>query len=74
VADPHFKAREAIIRLAHPELGEFPMHGVFPKLSDTPGSVRSLGPELGQHNKEIYEGILGIAADKLSAMNSAGII
>lgn len=74
VADPHFKAREAIIRLAHPELGEFPMHGVFPKLSDTPGSVRSLGPELGQHNEEIYEGILGIAADKLSAMRSAGII
>jgi formyl-CoA transferase len=74
VADPHFKAREAIIRLAHPELGQFPMHGVFPKLSATPGSVRSLGPELGQHNKEIYEGILGIAADKLSAMSSAGII
>ncbi|MFC6929123.1 CaiB/BaiF CoA transferase family protein [Actinomadura yumaensis] len=59
LSDPHFKAREAIIRLAHPEFGDFPMQNVFPKLSDTPGQVRSLGPELGQHNAEIYGGCSG---------------
>lgn len=47
LADPHYRAREAIIRMAHPEFGDFPMHNVFPKLSETPGEVRTLGPALG---------------------------
>jgi formyl-CoA transferase len=73
-ADPHFAAREAIVRLAHPELGEFAMHNVAPKLSDTPGRVRHVGPELGQHNEEIYHGLLGLDDDRLSSLRSAGII
>ena len=44
LSDAHFKAREAIVRLAHPTLGEFPMQNVVPKLSDTPGEVRWVGP------------------------------
>jgi formyl-CoA transferase len=73
-ADPHFAAREAIVRLAHPELGEFAMQNVFPKLSETPGSVRHVGPMLGEHNQEIYQGLLGIDDNKMSALLSAGII
>lgn len=57
LADPHYRAREAIIRMAHPEFGDFPMHNVFPKLSETPGEVRTLGPALGRHNAEIYGGL-----------------
>ncbi len=72
--DPHFKAREAIVRLVHPELGEFPMHSVFPKLSGTPGSVRSVGPELGQHNDEIYKGLLGFDDETIEALRAAGAI
>ena len=59
LADPHFSAREAIVRVPHAVFGELPMHGVFPKLSHTPGSVRWAGPELGQHNVEVLQGILG---------------
>ena len=47
LADPHFAAREAIVRLAHPELGELPMQSVFPRLSSTPGRVRHVGPRAG---------------------------
>ena len=54
LADPHFAARQAIVRLAHPDFGEFAMHNVAPKLSQTPGSVRHVGPELGEHTDEIY--------------------
>lgn len=60
LADPHFAARQAIVRLMHPELGEFPMQNVVPRLSSTPGAVRTVGPELGEHNREIYQGLLGI--------------
>ncbi|MFD2349604.1 CoA transferase [Nonomuraea ferruginea] len=47
-ADEHFAAREAIVRLPHPEFGEFPMQNVFPRLSATPGGIRSLGPRNGR--------------------------
>ncbi|MEO6943082.1 MAG: CaiB/BaiF CoA-transferase family protein, partial [Lacisediminihabitans sp.] len=73
-ADPHFAAREAIVRLAHPDLGEFPMQNVFPRLSETPGAVRHVGPALGEHNEEVYGGLLGIDADTMASMRAAGII
>lgn len=73
-ADPHFAAREAIVRLAHPEFGEIPMQNVFPKLSETPGSVRHAGPELGQHNAEVYGALLGLTADGLAELHRNGVI
>ena len=73
-ADPQFAAREAIVKLAHPELGEFAMHNVAPKLSETPGRVRHVGPELGEHNEDIYQGLLGLDADAMSSLRSAGVI
>jgi formyl-CoA transferase len=72
--DPHFAARQAIIRMIHPEFGEMAMQNVFPRLSDTPGEVRWLGPELGQHNDEIYCGLLGRSSAELRALESAGIL
>jgi formyl-CoA transferase len=73
-ADPHFAAREAIVKLAHPELGEFAMHNVAPKLSGTPGRVRHVGPELGEHNEDIYQGLLGLDDGAMSSLRSAGVI
>ncbi|MDD9371365.1 MAG: CoA transferase [Acidimicrobiales bacterium] len=74
LADPHFAAREAIVTLPHPTLGDFPMQNVMPKLSDTPGSVRWVGPELGQHNDEVYGGILGLTEDDRAKLAEAGVI
>ena len=73
-ADPQFAAREAIVRLTHPDLGEFAMHNVFPRLSETPGRVQHVGPKLGEHNAEIYQGLLGINDDELSSLTAAGVI
>ena len=73
-ADPHFAAREAIVRLAHPDFGEIPMHGVFPKLGDTPGAVRHPGPQLGEHNVEIYSGLLDIVDDGLAELAAHGVV
>ena len=72
--DPHFKAREAIIKTQHPKFGELLMQNVAPKLSATPGSVRTAGPELGQHNGEIYQGLLNYDAKRMEALMSRGII
>ena len=73
-ADPHFAAREAIVRLSHPDLGEIAMQNVFPKLSASPGSVRTVGPALGADNDRIYRGLLGLGDDELDRLSKAGVI
>ncbi|WP_194818191.1 CaiB/BaiF CoA-transferase family protein [Nocardia sp. XZ_19_385] len=73
-ADPHFAAREAIVKIAHPEFGELPMHNVVPKLSATPGSIRHAGPDLGQHNTDVYCGLLGLDADQLTKLAESGVV
>jgi len=72
--DAHFAAREAIVTMAHPLLGDFPMQNVFPKLSDTPGEVRWVGPELGEHTESVLGELLGIAGDELAALRADGIV
>ena len=73
LTDPHFAAREAIVRLAHPELGDFPMQNVVPKLSESPGEVRWVGPSLGEHNAEILQGLLGLSDEQLARYAETGI-
>ncbi len=72
--DAHFKAREAIISVMHPKLGELRMQNVAPRLSETPGSVRSVGPELGEHNGEVFAELLGLDQARLDALSEAGVI
>lgn len=74
LADAHFAAREAIVALAHPQLGEFPMQNVVPKLSDTPGEVRWVGPELGEHTDEVLAEVLGLDGDAIAELRSAEIV
>ncbi|HJP04674.1 MAG: formyl-CoA transferase [Chromatiales bacterium] len=72
--DAHFKARDAIITTMHPTFGELRMQNVAPKLSKTPGGVRRPGPELGEHNDEIYGEVLAMTAEQMADLNKRGII
>ena len=72
--DPHFEAREAIISMMHPTFGEIKMQNVAPKLSATPGRVRLPGPELGQHNAEVFGELLGYGETQLAELTESGII
>ncbi|MEM9532904.1 MAG: CaiB/BaiF CoA-transferase family protein [Pseudomonadota bacterium] len=72
--DPHFKARDAIIRVMHPELGDLAMQNVAPKLSLTPGEVRTPGPDLGQHNDEILGEVLGYDQSRRTQLKADGVI
>lgn len=71
--DAHIAARNAIIRVAHPVLGDVPMQGVFPKLSDTPGGVEETSPSLSEHTESILAG-LGYSADQQAALRAQGVI
>ena len=72
--DPHFKAREAIVTTHHPHFGELRMQNVAPKLSETPGGIRTAAPEMGQHNDEVYRGLLGLDDARLQALKSRKVI
>ncbi|HUO80886.1 MAG TPA: CoA transferase [Steroidobacteraceae bacterium] len=74
LADAHFKARQAIVATAHPEFGELRMQNVAPKLSETPGSVRSPAPALGEHNDEVYRELLGLSEARYAALKAARVI
>jgi crotonobetainyl-CoA:carnitine CoA-transferase CaiB-like acyl-CoA transferase len=57
IADPHVKAREIVTELPDDEMGTVPMHTIVPRLSGTPGEIRTPAPALGQHNTEILGGL-----------------
>ncbi len=72
--DPQFLARHAIVSVKHPAFGELKMQNVVPKLSATPGGIRAPAPELGEHNEEIYRGLLGYPSERVAALAAQGVI
>ncbi len=73
LADPQFQARDAIIELPHPVFGSVKMQNAFPKLSETPGSVRWTGPTLGEHTDEVL-GELGLDPARIAELRAKGVI
>ena len=72
--DIQYRAREAMVRVPDPDLGEAIVQNVVPKFSATPGSVDFLGPHMGAHNEEIFCGELGLSKERLKELKDAGII
>ena len=73
VKDPQYQARDMILEMNDPALGETKVPGVVPKLSKTPGSVKWLGPEMGRDNLEVLKSI-GLTESQIAAMKEQGII
>jgi crotonobetainyl-CoA:carnitine CoA-transferase CaiB-like acyl-CoA transferase len=72
--DIQYRAREAMVRVPDPDLGEAIVQNVVPKFSATPGSVDYLGQKMGTHNEEIFSGELGLSKERLKELKEAGII
>ncbi|MGR6963094.1 CaiB/BaiF CoA transferase family protein [Geodermatophilus sp. URMC 61] len=72
-ADPHVQARDMLVEVQHPKLGSLRLPGIVPKLSATPGEVRTTGPSMGDHNAEVY-GELGLDATDLDRLATEGVI
>jgi formyl-CoA transferase len=74
LADPHVQARRAVIPVAHPDFGSLRMQNVAPRLSETPGGVRSPSPRLGEHNEEVYLQLLGMSRERLRELAAQKVI
>jgi formyl-CoA transferase len=72
-ADPHYRAREMIVDSALADGTPVQVPGVLPKLNATPGTIRTLAPELGQHTDEVLA-TLGLDDAKRAALRERGII
>ena len=75
LASPQLAARKFFVKVKHPELGtDITYPGAFGKFSETPGGISRRAPLIGEHNKEIYQGELGISAEKLVMLKQAWVL
>ncbi|MBN8890545.1 MAG: hypothetical protein ABS99_00565 [Acetobacteraceae bacterium SCN 69-10] len=73
-ADPHFRERGTIVPVQDPDFGELLMAAPIPRLSETPGEVRSLGPALGSGNAAVLGDLLGMSTQEIDALRADGTI
>lgn len=71
--DPQVLHRKMLVEMKHPKFGKVRQPGVSIKLSDTPGEIRTLPPQRGQHTEEILLD-LGYSRERVAEMREAGII
>ena len=71
--DPQYRARSMIETHALPDGTPVDMPAAVPKLSETPGGTRWVGPALGEHTEEILAS-LGIDAQAVAALRKEGVI
>jgi formyl-CoA transferase/CoA:oxalate CoA-transferase len=74
VKHPQVAARGTLVEMDHPRAGKVRMVGAPVRLSETPGSVRSPAPTLGEHTDEVLRDVLGLPAADISALRSSGAI
>ncbi len=74
VHDPQLISRDMIIEVEQLISGSLRVPGSAFKLSRTPGDASSAAPYLGQHNYEVYSGLLGYSEQEIKELQDAGII
>ena len=73
IEDTSLADNEIVVKVDHPERGEFTTVGMPIKLSDSPADVQR-SPLLGEHNHDVYGTELGLAEDELAELKSNGVI
>jgi crotonobetainyl-CoA:carnitine CoA-transferase CaiB-like acyl-CoA transferase len=72
--DPQIQAREFFTQVEHPKAGKLTFPGAPFQMEETPWSIRSPAPLLGQHNADIFCGLLGLEEEDLGKLSGAGVI
>ena len=74
LVDPHFKTREDLVVVDDPAVGPVVTPAPYPRLSHAAGRVYSPAPLIGQHNDEIYRGLLGFEESEIESLAAEGTI
>ena len=71
--DQHYRAREMLMKIPHPKIGEVTMTGVVPKMSRTPGRIVKAGSGIGEDTRDVLVRDLGLSdqeVDRLAALRA----
>ena len=74
VEHPQVKARGSMVDIDHPKIGKTRVVGPVAKLSETPATIRSLSPSLGEHTAEVLRDFLGMDAAAIAGLRADGVI
>lgn len=72
--DPHYQYRQTFIKVEDKDFGEMRVPNVVAKFSKTPGKVRHLGPDKGQHTEEILKDKIKLSDEQIQELKNLGII
>jgi crotonobetainyl-CoA:carnitine CoA-transferase CaiB-like acyl-CoA transferase len=74
VNDPHMQARQMVTEVEQMISGPIHVPGTVFKLSETPGNPHHPAPFLGEHNEDIYSGLLGYSEEKIAELMGREVI
>jgi CoA:oxalate CoA-transferase len=74
VEDRHLHERGALARLHHPELGDIVVPHSPLRYRGSPLAPLEPSPGLGQHNAEVYGGLLGLSTAEVDQLGASGVI
>jgi succinyl-CoA:(S)-malate CoA-transferase subunit B len=73
--DRQFHARRNLVAIDQEDIEETVIvPSVIPQLSETPGKIRHLGPQLGEHTEEVLRDVLGIDAERIEELREKRVI
>ncbi|AEA24868.1 CaiB/BaiF CoA transferase family protein [Pseudonocardia benzenivorans] len=74
VADPHTAARDMIVDVEYPGLGELRMLGTPIKLGLTPADARGVAPRVGEHTEMLLRSFGGMSDERIAQLKAAGVV
>lgn len=78
LTDPHYAARDMLVphevELEPGDVRTVRFPGVVPKLEQSPGSTRGVGPALGEHTDSVLTQMLAVSEAELARLRDAGVL
>jgi len=74
VNDPHYAARDMVVRAVSRAGYSVPMAGVVPKFSRTPGAVIDVGPRLGEHTEQVLRALADVDDTEWATLVASGTV
>ncbi len=74
VNDPHVRETGMVVEIENPGGGTYRMPNIPLKMSGTPPTISRRPPGLGEHTDEVLRDILGMDADRIAQLHTAGAV
>ena len=72
--DPHYRARDMLVKTSDDDLGSVTLAGIVPKLSGTPGQVRWSGHRTGQDTRAILKQYANLSDARIDELARTGVV